>query len=195
MLTLNPRTTALVVIDLQNGIVALPLMPYDAGHVIARCVDLGYALAEAGGIIVLVNVDYSEGYADRPNQPADAPLSLPPEGLPENWAMLVPEIALLPAPLYITKRQHSAFYGTELDLQLRRRGITTVIICGLATNFGVEGSARDAYNLNYAVVIAADACSSTSQGFHEFAVTNILPRIALVRDTSEVIVAVGAVVY
>ncbi len=192
MLTLDPKATALVLIDLQHGILALPLMPYDADHVAARSVDLGRALAEAGGVIVLVNVDYSDRYTDRPTGLVDAPLNLPAEGLPEGWATLAPEIAALPAQVRITKRQHSAFFGTELDLQLRRRGITAVVISGLATNFGVEATARDAHALNYAVVIASDACSSTAPGLHDFAVTHILPRIARVRTSSEIVAALAA---
>ena len=192
MLTLDPKATALVLIDLQHGILALPLMPHDADHVAARSVDLGRALAAAGGVIVLVNVDYSDRYTDRPTGLVDAPLNLPAEGLPEGWATLAPEIAALPAQVRITKRQHSAFFGTELDLQLRRRGITAVVISGLATNFGVEATARDAHALNYAVVIASDACSSTAPGLHDFAVTHILPRIARVRTSSEIVAAWAA---
>ena len=119
-------------------------------------------------------------------------MSLPAEGLLENWATLVPEILALPARVLITKRQQSAFYGTELDLQLRRRGIATVVISGVATNFGVEATARDAHNLNYAVVIAADACSSVAPTLHEFAIAKILPRIARVRSSSDIIAALGA---
>ena len=189
MLTLNPRSTALVLIDLQEGICSLPLEPHGAAEVVARCVALGRALAAAGGTVVLVNVDYAEGYADRPNGPVDAPLRLPEGGLPEGWAALVPEVAALPAGLRITKRQHSAFFGTELDLQLRRRRIDTVVVAGLATNFGVEGTARDAYNLDYAVLVVADACSSTGPGLHDFAVRSILPRIARVRDAGEIAAA------
>jgi nicotinamidase-related amidase len=192
MLTLDPNATALVIVDLQQGILALPLMPHDADHVVARSVELGRALAEAGGVLVLVNVDYSDRYADRPTGLVDAPLNLPAEGLPEGWARLAPEVAALPAQVRITKRQHSAFFGTELDLQLRRRGIGTVMICGLATNFGVEATARDAHALNYAVVIASDACSSTSPPLHDFALTHILPRVARVRTSAEIIAAFKA---
>lgn len=192
MLALDPRTTALVIIDLQFGVLALPLTPHTGDEVVSRAVELGEALARAGGTVVLVKVDYAEGYADRPNQPTDAPLRLPAEGLPKDWATIVPKIALLRAQVHITKRQQSAFFGTELDLQLRRRGIGTVIICGLATNFGVEASVRDAHNLNYAVVVAADACSGTAPGLHDFAVTHILPRFARVRLSSEIAAALRA---
>jgi len=191
MLTLDPKATALIIVDLQGGILTIPLTPHGSADVLARAVELGRAVAAAGGVIALVKVDYSEGYADRPNQPADAPMRLPAAGPPEGWATLAPEILALPAQVRITKRQQSAFFGTELDLQLRRRGIATVVVCGIATNFGVEATARDAHNLNYAVVIAADACSSVEPTLHEFAVTKILPRIARVRSSSEIVAALS----
>ena len=189
MLIRDAKTTSLVLVDLQHGVLALPLTPYDASDVVVRSVELGGAFVAAGGTVVLVNVDYADGYADRLNQPADLPMQLPATGLPEGWATLVPEVSALAAQVSITKRQQSAFHGTELDLQLRRRGITTVVLCGVATNFGVEATARDAHNLNYAVVIAADACSSVAPDLHDFAVARILPRIARIRRTSEIVAA------
>ena len=192
MLDLDPRTTGLAVIDLQRGIVGLPLVPHAAGDVVARSVALARALAEAGGTVALVNVDYADGYADRPNGIVDQPLNLPAAGLPEGWAGLVPEVDALPARVRVTKRHHSAFLGTELDLQFRRRGVRTVVICGLATNFGVEGTARDAYGLDYSVVVASDACSSTGPGMHAFAIERVLPRVARVRTTEEIVAALGA---
>jgi len=87
----------------------------------------------------------------------------------------------------IVKRSWSAFYGTELDLQLRRRGIDTVIITGVATNFGVESTARDAWHHNYAVVIAEDACASRDEAMHHFAINSILPRISRVRSTIDIL--------
>ena len=192
MMSLTPAFTAVVIVDLQQGIVGLPMTPHSSAEVVARSVKLGRTLAAAGGTVVLVNVDYSAGFADRPQGSVDAPLNLPPEGLPDGWAALLPEVAQLPTTVQITKRQHSAFFGTELDLQLRRRRIENVIVTGLATNFGVEGTARDAYSLNYAVVIASDACSSTAVGLHDFAIANVLPRVARVRTTADILHALGS---
>ena len=83
----------------------------------------------------------------------------------------------------------SAFFGAELDLQLRRRGCRAIVICGVATNMGVEATARAAFDLNYDVIIAADACGTVAPGLHEFATENILPRIAQVRDTAAIVEA------
>ena len=86
----------------------------------------------------------------------------------------------------ITKRQWGAFYGTELDLQLRRRGIRTIVLGGIATNFGVESTARQAWEHSYELVLVEDATASTSAELHDFAIRFILPRIARVTQTSDI---------
>jgi nicotinamidase-related amidase len=83
----------------------------------------------------------------------------------------------------VTKRQWGAFYGTDLELQLRRRGIDTIILCGIATNIGVESTARNAWELGFNLVIVEDACSAASTGQHQGSMTHIFPRIARVRST------------
>ena len=189
MFILDTKTTALVIIDLQNGILDPEPMPFGRGHVVTQAAALGAAFAEIGSPIVLTTTDFAPGYADAPKGVADAPWTLPKEGLPVGFAVLVPEIDRLPAIARITKRQMSAFFGAELDLQLRRRRCETIVICGVATNMGVEATARAAFDLNYNVVIAADACGSVAPGLHEFAVERFLPRIARVRQTAEIIEA------
>ncbi len=189
MLTLEKSTTALIIIDLQKGILDPEPVPFGREHIVRQAAVLGHAFVQAGSTIVLTTTGFAPGYADAPKGLADSPWELPKVGLPADFAMLVPEIDDLPAAVRITKRQMSAFFGTELDLQLRRRGCQTVVICGVATNFGVEATARAAFDLNYNVVLASDACGSVAPGLHEFATEKILPRIARVRQTSEILLA------
>jgi nicotinamidase-related amidase len=125
-------------------------------------------------------------------QPVDASMPLPPGGFPAEFSEWAPEIAALNADVIITKRQWGAFHGTELDLQLRRRGINTIVLGGIATNFGVESTAREAWQHNYAVIIAEDACTSMSAEMHQFSIENILPRLARVRSTNEILEALPA---
>ena len=87
----------------------------------------------------------------------------------------------------MTKRQWGAFYGTDLDLQLRRRGVKTIVLCGIATNFGVESTARDAWERNYEIIFAEDAMSSMEAESHHFAITRIFPRLGRVRSTEQVL--------
>jgi nicotinamidase-related amidase len=189
-LSVDPRTTALVLIDLQKGIVARELTPHPASKVLERAHDLGQKFNAAGGLVVFVHVAFAADGADRLRQPVDEPMAAPPGGFPAQWSEFATEIADVRADVVITKRQWSAFHGTELDLQLRRRGISTIVLGGIATNFGVESTARDAWQHGYEVVIAEDACSSSGAGMHEFSIERVLPRLSRVRKSNEILAAI-----
>lgn len=183
--TIDSRTTALVLIDLQQSVVALPLAPRPASEVVANCVRLLGRFRALGSAVVLVRVAFLDD-RDRLNLPVDAQ---PPGRI--GRSELVPEVGPAEGDIVITKRQWGAFYGTELDLQLRRRGIRTIVIGGIATNFGVESTARDAFERGYAQVFAEDAMSSLSAEAHRFAVTVVFPRIGRVRSTDEILQALA----
>jgi nicotinamidase-related amidase len=186
---LTRSSTALVVIDPQQWTLGMPLAPHDAGKVTGNIARLIAALRPEG-FVMLTRAAFSPGYADQLRMPVDLPMTLPEGGLPEAALAFHPAVEQAGYDLAITKRQWSAFYGTELDLQLRRRGVTTVVLAGVMTNFGVESTARDAWQHNYAVVVAEDACSSLGE-LHASSVANILPRIARVRSTEQVIGALA----
>jgi len=190
-LSLDPRTTALVLIDLQNGILSMPLAPYDAAKIVTNASALGRRFSENGSTVVLVHVAFSDTYADKLHQPVDVPMPSPAGGLPVGWSDFASDIAALSAEVVIIKRQWGAFHGTELDLQLRRRGISTIVLGGIATNFGVESTAREAWQHNYSVVVVEDASTSIDPDMHRFSIQKILPRVARVRSTAEVLTALG----
>lgn len=184
MIQLAPKTTALVLIDLQNGIVGLPLTPRTGPDVASRAGKVAQRFRDAGSPVVLVNVGFAPDFADAPSQPVDQPLSAAPGALPEDFSKLV-EGLKQPGDITVTKRQWGSFYGTELDLQLRRRGVDTIVLGGIATNFGVESTARHAWEHGYAVVIPEDLCTSLSEDLHHMAVRSIFPRIARVTQSEE----------
>ena len=185
MITLSPSTTALVLIDLQSGILQLPLAPRSGPDVLATAQDLALRFRTAGAPVVLVNVAFSTNGEDMLKAPVDRPMQIPEGGFPAGWSDLAPGLAE-PGDIRITKRHWGAFYGTELDLQLRRRGITTIVLAGIATNIGVESTAQSAHEHGYAVVIAEDACTSRSTEMHAFAVASIFPLLGRV-TTAEAI--------
>jgi nicotinamidase-related amidase len=188
---LAPESTALVLIDVQQGTLGFPLAPHKAEDLAANAVRLARAARAAGAFVVYVRVAFAADYADKPHGETDQPMMLPPGGLPAAWSEYHPELATIAPDLWIVKRQWSAFHGTELDLQLRRRGIQRVILGGIATNFGVESTARDAWQNDYTAIIAEDACSSIGPDLHRFAIEHTLPRVAVIRSTAEIVAALA----
>jgi nicotinamidase-related amidase len=192
-LVLEPRDTALVVIDLQHGILGRSPAPHTGKEVVERASLLARALRGAAGTVVWVRVTPSPDGLDVLQPHTDASAVTPSER-PADWAELVPQLDRQPQDLMITKRQWGAFYGTELDLQLRRRGVKTIILCGISTNIGVESTARDAYERGYHQVFVEDATSARSAEEHAFVMRTTFPRIGQVRSTTQVLRALGAVV-
>jgi nicotinamidase-related amidase len=186
---IDPKTAALVLIDLQRGIVTRDTKPHAAADVVARAAKLARRFREAGAVVVLVHVGYSADDGDRLKPMTDAPPAIS-GALPPDWSELVPELEQSPSDVVVMKRQWGAFYGTQLDLQLRRRGVRTIVIGGIATNFGVESTARDAWERNYQVVFAEDAMAGLSDDAHRFAIETIFPRIGVVRSTGDILASI-----
>jgi nicotinamidase-related amidase len=185
MINLDPRTTALVLIDLQKPIVAMPLSPHSGPDVVKTSIGLAESFRKVGSLVVLVNVAFAKDFGDalRPN--VDQPFAIPPGGLPENWAELVDGLAQ-PTDIRVTKHQWGAFYGTDLDVQLRRRSIKTIVLGGVATNFGVESTAEQAWERGYEVVIPEDATSSRTAEMHAFSIETMLPRLSRITKAGNI---------
>jgi nicotinamidase-related amidase len=179
---------ALVVIDLQRGIALDPeLKPHSSQEAIANAVRLLDAFRQRRLPVFLVRIELSKDIALNPE--SDLP-PLDPLDSPPGFAEFVPELKPASSDIIITKRQWAAFHGTELELHLRRRGVTTIVLCGVATNFGVEGTARVAYENGYEQVFPEDAMTASSEEEHH-ASLNILRRLGRVRATEEIVQALG----
>jgi nicotinamidase-related amidase len=189
-LSIAPKTTALVLIDLQQGIVARPSAPRAGADVIRNAARLAVKFRERGATVALVRVSFAADRRDAVSTQVDAPFQMS-GPLPPNWSEIVPEVGPREGDLVITKRQWGAFYGTDLDLHLRRRGVHTIVLGGIATNFGVESTARDAFERAYQLVFAEDAMTSLTAEGHSFVIQNIFPRIGLVRSTDAVLEGLG----
>ena len=184
-LELTAAKSALVVVDLQAGILARPTAPHGSADVLERSAQLCARFRAAGAQIVLVRVSFAADGSDALSQPCDEPMVR--AARPPGWDVLSPALGSADRDIHITKHQWGAFYGTELDLQLRRRGITTLVMCGISTNFGVESTARDGWERGYSIVFAEDAMASFDATAHAFAVKNIFVRLGRVRSTADVL--------
>ena len=188
-LAIDAKSTALVLIDLQHGIVGRPqLSPHAGADLVKRAASLAEAFREKGGTVAYVRVEIGEVLRPQVDAPMFDPSAPPP---PPIASQLVPESGYQEGDLLIVKRQWGAFYGTDLDQQLRRRGIRTIVIGGIATNFGVESTARAAFDRGYALIFVEDAMASFSAEMHDFAVQHIFKRMGRVRTSVEVLESLG----
>jgi nicotinamidase-related amidase len=185
MIELDPRSTALVLIDLQKGVLGNTLTPIKGEELFTRGRTLAERFRSGGATIVMVKVEFSAGGADMLRQPVDMPPSMPSDGFPAGWSEFPPGL-LQPGDLQITKRQWGAFYGTELDLQLRRRGIRCIALGGVSTQIGVESTARQAYELGYELVIFKDVTASSVGEGHEMSMKHILPRLGRLATSDDI---------
>jgi nicotinamidase-related amidase len=189
-LNIDKTKTAIVIIDLQKGIVAMETKPYASKTVIENTAQLLKTFRKNNMPVFLVRVATSSDQKDRLNPVTDMTFGGGAK-MPADWSEIVSELSKEASDFVITKKQWGAFFGTELDLELRRRKIDTIVLCGISTNIGVESTARFAYEYGYNQIFVEDAMSSQSKEEHENSIEKIFPRIGLVRKTKEVLEAIN----
>jgi nicotinamidase-related amidase len=170
--------TALVVIDLQKGIVALPTV-HPIGNVVQHAATLAACFRRHRLPVVLVNVD--AGAPGRTEQPRRT------GAFPPRWADLIPELNYQPQDHLVTKQTWGAFTNTGLETHLRNHGVTQVVISGVSTSAGVESTARQAYELGFNVALAVDAMTDRNADAHTNSVTRIFPKLGETGTTAEIV--------
>jgi nicotinamidase-related amidase len=175
--TLDEKT-ALLVVDLQKGIVGLPAAHPIAG-VLASAVALIEAFRRRGLPVVLINVDGgAPGRTEQARRSGE---------MPAGWTDLVPELNQQASDHLVTKRTWGAFTNTDLEQYLKRNGVTQVVIAGVSTSAGVESTARFAHELGFNVALAADAMTDLSTDAHERSLKLIFPRLGETGTSQEII--------
>jgi nicotinamidase-related amidase len=180
--TLDPNT-ALIVIDLQKGIVAYPTV-HPIGEVVERARALADAFRRRGLPVVLVNV--AGGAPGRTEQ--QRRLSEP---FPAGWTDLIPELDQQPSDIVVTKRTWGAFASTPLEQRLKALDVTQVVIVGVATGTGVEATARQAYEQGFNVALAVDAMTDMRREAHDYSIAHVFPRLGETGTTEEIIDLLG----
>ena len=174
--TLDPRS-ALMLIDLQKGVVGLPLA-HPVGPVVAHSAALAEAFRARGLPVVLVNVSGgAPGRNEAPRMPA----------MPDGWDELVPELGRRASDHCVTKKTWGAFGVANLNAHLKGLGVTEIVLAGIATSIGVESTARQAHELGYNLALVTDAMTDRSAEAHENSVTRIFPRLGETTTTADIL--------
>jgi nicotinamidase-related amidase len=174
--TLDPQT-ALIVIDLQKGIVGASFATI--GEVVARARSLAAAFRRRALPVVLVNVaGAAPGRTERPSRIA---------AFPEGWTDLIADLDRQPSDIPVTKRTWGAFASTDLEARLKALSVTQVVIAGVATATGVEATARQAYEQGFNVTLAIDAMADARPEAHEYSIANVFPRLGETGATRDIL--------
>ncbi len=175
--TLDPKT-ALIVVDLQKGIVGFPFI-HPIGAIVERVRALTGSFRKRSMPVVLVNV--AGGAPGRTERPGRG------EPFPAGWTDLIPELDRQPSDIVVTKRTWGAFASTNLENQLKAQGVTQVVVTGVATGTGVEATARQAYEQGFNVTLAVDAMTDGRPEAHDYSIANVFPRVGETGTTQAII--------
>jgi nicotinamidase-related amidase len=178
-LTTLDTNTALLVVDLQQGIVGAPVADRLRG-VVERARALIDAFRGHGLPVVLINAaGMAPGRTEQPPRRAGPP--------PEGFTDFVPELGQQPGDLVVTKFSWGAFATTDLEARLKAAGVTQVVVVGVATGTGVEATARQAYELGFNVTLAIDAMADSRPEAHDYSLRNVFPRLGETGTSQQVI--------
>ena len=181
-LTTLDLNTALIIVDLQKGIVDSAFI-----HPIDKVVERSRALLDAfrgrGLPVVLVNVaGGAPGRTERPRRN---------ELFPVGWTDFIPELDQQPSDIVVTKRTWGAFASTDLEERLKALGVTQVVVTGVATATGVEATARQAYEQGFNVTLAIDAMTDGRSEAHDYSIKNVFPKLGETGSAQEIIELLG----
>ncbi|UTH00206.1 isochorismatase family protein [Macrococcoides canis] len=176
------KKTALVLIDLQKGILAMDTAPHDTTTVVRNAAKAVEMFRKNNGFVIFVRVKFQDGKDALSPKLATKPLPGKPEG---DFSEFAEELNVSDQDYIVNKRGFSAFFGTDLDLQLRRRGIDTIVLGGISTHMGVDTTARDAYQYHYEQLFVTDMMSAPAEHLHDFSLNNAFPLMGKNVTTAE----------
>ena len=177
-ITTLDANTALLVVDLQKGIVGLATA-HPIADIVSNAAKLTDAFRRHGLPVVLINVDgTAPGRAEQSRRVTE---------FPAGWTDLIPELKQRPSDHLVTKRTWGAFTNTGLEQYLRQSGVTQVVVAGVATSAGVESTARCAHELGFNVTLASDAMTDMNADVHHNSLTRIFPRLGETGTTQQII--------
>jgi nicotinamidase-related amidase len=196
-LQVDPARAALLLLDYQNYNVhpegywawAVPGSAERAAPAVARTAEVLAAARRTAITVIHVQNAWREGHPDvNPYTPWQADAKAAGRSTEGTWGIeFVEALSPVESELVVRKRAVSGFAGTELDRLLRVQDLSTLVIAGIVTNFAAEGTARDASDRGYRVIVLADCCESVTEEMHQFSITQILPAMAEVVDAADFI--------
>ncbi len=198
-LEIDKRHTALLVMDLENDVIHPDGAFKDFGfaqmvadnNILGKTNELLTAARGAGVKVIYVSIKFRPGYPERPANAGLWEAVHAANALVEGtWGTQIhDDVTPQEGEIVVTKKGASAFAASDLDQILSASHIGTLILAGVATNFVIEGTARQASDLGFNVVVVGDCCTSMSQEAHDAALNTALPFLSTISNLEEVVAA------
>jgi len=191
-LDINPKTSALLVLDLQRIILdgdAAPQNPAEKEALLSRNARLIAGARSAGMKVIYVRNGFRKGYPEVSSRNKSFSSIRQRDRFPDaaEGSQIHPTVAPLPDDIVITKHRVSAFYGTELDMILRSNGIDTLVLAGIATSRVVMSTLRYAADSDYSLFVAHDCCSDSDPDVHEIMIKKVFVRAGTMATADEIL--------
>jgi len=191
-LSLDPKTSALLVMDFQTAIVEMAAADKDA--LLARTAKLVDAAHKAGARVIYIVVGFRAGYPEvSPHNASFAPVRESGRFIEGSAGTEIhATVAPSPSDVVVTKHRVSAFAATDLDMILRSNGVSTLVLAGLATSGVVLSTVRHGADADYKLVVVEDCCGDRDPEVHRVLMEKVFPRQATIAKCEEVVGALGS---
>lgn len=191
-LSLDRSRTAVVIMDYQNDIVGM-LPEKEQGPLLERAATVLNEARRSGMPVIYIVIRFRDGYPEiNPRNKLFNSLKESGrlrEGAP--GAEVNAKVAPQPGDIVVTKRRVGAFSTTDLETILRAKNIDTVVLFGISTSGVVLSTVRWAADMDYRMVVVADACADRNEEVHRVLAEKVFPWQATVVTTQEIVKAIG----
>lgn len=185
-LSVDPKSTAVLAMDIQKGIAANNAMAVERG-IVEHARSVLEAARRAGIPVIHVVIQFRAGYPEVSSRNRMF------SGLRQSGRFLIGNdesgvheaLGPLPSDIVISRPRVNAFHGSDLETVLRAKGVDTLVLMGISTNWVVEATARHATDLDYRVVVLEDCCAAASVQDHSYSIENVLKRIGEVATSKD----------
>jgi len=182
MITALDKNTALVLIDFQNMVVETPVA-HSVDDVLNNANKLIAAFRNKNLPVVIVNVKPKDAAWLKSRKDVKMP-AFPND---ENLYKITNKLHTDSSDIFITKHTWNAFFETALHEQLQKSSVTGIVLAGISTSIGVEGTARAASELGYNISFAVDAMTDRQKEAHERSIQFIFPRMGETGSTADIV--------
>lgn len=177
--------TALLVMDMQMGI--LPRLPQQGAEIVKNIAGAINAAREKDILIIFVRVGFRKGLPEisAENKTFSALRNNLNDANLDTFMQIHPGLGILEDDIIVSKKRVSAFSGSDLEMILRAKNVSHLVLTGIATSGVVLSTLREAFDKDYQLTVLSDGCVDSDEEVHQFLIQKIFPKQAEVMSIDD----------